>query len=242
MSGLGGSNLFVPVFHLRSDAATRPTPSVFVVSHHLDGFLHTRVAGLLHPAASPEVQRVWPACSLRPTREGCFVPRPLPRDAGPFRAFPSLPAFPASPRSLPSCRCRRSAFLRSQRTLFPGSVRPSCLRPWSTPGLCSISESVASPDRFRPKGARCSLGLRCSSTSPPSPSRVPSAGLHRSYVNVKERSELSSRLTPGCLPECQGESLQMSCQLCEYLISGTWPPTRRIRGSQDLSTSPVSFR
>jgi hypothetical protein len=35
-----------------------PSRSVLVVSHHLDGFLRSEVAGLSHPAASPGVRRV----------------------------------------------------------------------------------------------------------------------------------------------------------------------------------------
>jgi hypothetical protein len=38
-----------------------------------------------------------------------------------------------------------SAVLRSRQGPLPDPGRPSSLRPWSTSGLCSISESVASP-------------------------------------------------------------------------------------------------
>ena len=43
---------------LRRSGATRASCSVHVVSHHLDGFLHLRVAGLLHPAADHGVHDV----------------------------------------------------------------------------------------------------------------------------------------------------------------------------------------
>jgi len=43
---------------LRSQGAIPETRSVLVVSHHLDGFLRSEVAGLLHPAAGHGVRRV----------------------------------------------------------------------------------------------------------------------------------------------------------------------------------------
>jgi len=43
---------------LRRPGATRASCSVHVVSHHLDSFLHLRVAGLLHPAADHGVHDV----------------------------------------------------------------------------------------------------------------------------------------------------------------------------------------
>jgi hypothetical protein len=48
---------------LRQVGATRPTRSVLVVSHHLDGFLRDGSAGLLHPAASHGVRRVSKVCA-----------------------------------------------------------------------------------------------------------------------------------------------------------------------------------
>jgi hypothetical protein len=44
------------------------TCSVLVVSHHLDGLLHTTVAGLLHPAADPGVRRVVTRDAVRTLR------------------------------------------------------------------------------------------------------------------------------------------------------------------------------
>jgi hypothetical protein len=77
-----------------------------VVSHHLDGFLHRWLVGLLHPTADPGVHRV------SPVRRAPLVARvdELPTDALPSRAFPTRAAVPAS---LPSVAflSLRAAFL-----------------------------------------------------------------------------------------------------------------------------------
>jgi len=49
---------------VRSIAAKRPTRSVLVVSHHLDGLLRIQVSGLLHPETELGSLRFW---SLAPT-------------------------------------------------------------------------------------------------------------------------------------------------------------------------------
>jgi len=58
--------------------------SVLVVSHHLDGFLRARPAGLLHPAADPGVRRV-SRCASTSIAGSLRIPPepepPLPRDA-----------------------------------------------------------------------------------------------------------------------------------------------------------------
>lgn len=75
----------------------RPARSVPVGSHHLDGFLHQQLAGLLHPAADHGVHRVSAACraSADWRTSSCF-----PSDATPFRAFPTRTAASTSPRTV----------------------------------------------------------------------------------------------------------------------------------------------
>jgi hypothetical protein len=81
---------------LRARAA-KPVPcSVHVVSHHLDGFLRARAAGLLRPAADLEVRLVsrrlapvFPKDSWTP--DAFLVTRFIP-----FKGFPSFVAVPSS--------------------------------------------------------------------------------------------------------------------------------------------------
>lgn len=183
--------------HLRSDAATRPTPSVFVVSHHLDGLLHTWVAGLLHPAAGPEVHRVWPSRSSAPLESGAWSPGRFPAMQDPSER---------SPRWQPSPRHRGCFPLVVASVGCPSFASGSVARTWApelAPTLVDFRALLHQrvrcvPDCFQSTNARCSLGLRTPPPRSPSPLRVGSARSHRSYVNVKERSEVSSRLTPGC--------------------------------------------
>jgi len=51
----------------------RPACSVLVVSHHLDGFLHRRLVGLLHPTADPGVHRV--SAPRPPCKRASGLPR-----------------------------------------------------------------------------------------------------------------------------------------------------------------------
>jgi hypothetical protein len=74
---------------LRRSAAKHSMRSAFVGSHHPDGLLHRRLAGLLHPAADPGVHRVSAHCQTCPS----WLPR-FPTDASPSRAFPSRAAVP----------------------------------------------------------------------------------------------------------------------------------------------------
>ena len=90
---------------LRSDATTRHSRSALVVSHHLDGFLHIEVTGLLHPATGKGFATFH---NCRPSRR----PRALERRCAPRDAVHTLRRLPlassrtASLRPLPSCRYR----------------------------------------------------------------------------------------------------------------------------------------
>ena len=84
---------------LRRRAPQPSARSVPVVSHHLDGLLHQRPAGLLHPAADPGVHRV-----SAPRRLPTGLVR-FPSDASPFRASPLTKPHPCHQGPLPSCRC-----------------------------------------------------------------------------------------------------------------------------------------
>jgi hypothetical protein len=99
-------SLRLPLAFPSAGRCQRPARSALVVSHHLDGFLHRWLVGLLHPTADPGVHRV------SPVRRAPLVARvdELPTDALPSRAFPTRAAVPAS---LPSVAflSLRAAFL-----------------------------------------------------------------------------------------------------------------------------------
>jgi len=88
---------------VRSIAAKRPTRSVLVVSHHLDGLLRIQVSGLLHPETELGSLRFW---SLAPTDS-----RPKPTTCGelssvPATRFTPFEEFPSSVAVLHHCsRC-----------------------------------------------------------------------------------------------------------------------------------------
>jgi len=79
--------------------------SVLVVSHHLDGFLRARPAGLLHPAADPGVRRVSRCASTSITGSSRSLPNPTrrfpatrfipPEDPFDRRRTPSLGPLPS---------------------------------------------------------------------------------------------------------------------------------------------------
>jgi hypothetical protein len=66
--------------------------SVYAVSHRPDGFLHPRIAGLLHPATDHGV------CQVSPP------PRRIPHSTAPSEAFPPHRSRTMSPWPPPSCR------------------------------------------------------------------------------------------------------------------------------------------
>jgi hypothetical protein len=76
----------------------RPARSVLVVSHHLDGFLHRRRVGLLHPTADPGVHRV--SASHRTIASWC-VAWGLPRRCHALQSFP----YPYSRTRVTASRC-----------------------------------------------------------------------------------------------------------------------------------------
>jgi hypothetical protein len=98
----------------------RQACSVLVVSHHLDGFLRSKVAGLLHPAADPGVRRV-----SREVVIGARAFEPaftfLATRIAPFKESPSLIAELRRRSHLPSCRCARDLGVQAPReTLLTG--------------------------------------------------------------------------------------------------------------------------
>jgi hypothetical protein len=80
----------------------RLSRSVLVVSHHLDGFLHTRVPSMLQPGAGPGVRWVSPR-PRRGLRRG-FGRFRAPHQRDTLRRFPSPVAVPHHWGLLPSCR------------------------------------------------------------------------------------------------------------------------------------------
>lgn len=115
-----------------------PAPTVYSARHP---------AGLLHPATSHGVRRVW-GLGFGPKTSTTA----LPHDAKPFEAFPSPAASSASPR-FPEFTA--DSF---PHVVVPGSwprarrVATVCSRPLpsrSTSGLCSTGESVARSRRCR---------------------------------------------------------------------------------------------
>jgi hypothetical protein len=89
-----------------------------VVSHHLDGFLHRRRVGLLHPTADPGVHRVSAA-----HRTSVYLVRRL--GASPPMPCPSEPSPPVQPyprrrEPLPSCRCGARSRVRRGPTRLQG--------------------------------------------------------------------------------------------------------------------------
>jgi len=127
--------------------------SAFVVSHHHDGFLHTRVTGLLHPATGQGFA-AFHASQHQPGPRAVLDTVGSPRDAvHTLRRLSLISSRTASLRPLPSCRCRpppgtpsdRSRLARRPFPTEAGSEQPRA-RP---PRRVSIR-----PPRFatRPRG------------------------------------------------------------------------------------------
>jgi hypothetical protein len=148
--------------HLRTAGANRPSRSVLVVSHHLNGLLRLQLRGLVASRYQHKVRRFSsiPARQL-PNRSGQSVGAPrTPFQATlltPFRVFPS-PA--AAPRHPPRTACFRAE--------TPKCFNPSTSRLGGSPenffyGRCphdvpSRAPRCLSPsrcqDRFQPRFAR----------------------------------------------------------------------------------------
>jgi len=93
--------------HRTSDSSYQlESCSVLVVLHHLDGFLRSGVAGLLHPAADPRVRFV--SCTRLPQspRKQCRGPTStfLESAVRTPRRIPLARSRTTSPWPLPSCR------------------------------------------------------------------------------------------------------------------------------------------
>jgi len=118
----------------------RPACSVLVVSHHLDGFLHRRPVGLLHPTADPGVHRVSAPCTPCKRAAGASPPMPHPPEPS-----PPVQPYPRHREPLPSCRFQ---------VAFPVPPGPARLQ-----GLAPYEQCVAMVRRCRQAKARCSPGL-----------------------------------------------------------------------------------
>lgn len=108
--------------------STPTSCSARVVSHHLGGLLRTRAAGLLRPAAGPEVHRVSGGRSGTLPKE-TPARTCLPRDTvDTLRRVPLVSSRAASPRPLPSCRhrcCAATHPAEAERVSNPGHPRSS---------------------------------------------------------------------------------------------------------------------
>jgi len=111
--------------------------SVLVVSHHLDGFLRAKAAGLLHPATSLEVRRVSrcrpPAlpkgadCRPRFSRRGSYPSKGSPRQQ-PYRITAAVALLPLNAyllaRTLDPTRGRGPACSRAPKCSLARGARP----------------------------------------------------------------------------------------------------------------------
>lgn len=138
--------------------------SVLVVSHHLDGLLRTRAAGLLHPAASlrfaaflaerdPPSHRAEARCTVGPR-----IAFPATR-FGPFEGFPSPAAVSHHCDRCPLAVAAPPQGWRLRRPPLPVAVVNAAPVGRPTSGLCSADESVSAQGRFQPCAARSSHGL-----------------------------------------------------------------------------------
>jgi len=91
---------------IRSAAATQPTCSALVVSHHFDGLRHAEASSLLHPEAGRGSLRFQvPRPSMADRSRRLVGLGSLPRNAvHTLRRIPLVSSRTASPRPLPSCR------------------------------------------------------------------------------------------------------------------------------------------
>jgi hypothetical protein len=147
--------------------------SARVVSHHLDGFLRCRPAGLLRPASGPGVRRV----SARWFRSSS----PRRRDLGATAAFPRRGPHPSkgSPRRQPYRIAAAVALLPSPPSTADDSFRDTPVARdvgsgsgsggSRLQGLAPPTNPLSPPGRCRPGRARSSHGL----VSPPRSFRAP---------------------------------------------------------------------
>jgi hypothetical protein len=114
-----------------------PTPTVYSTQHP---------AGLLHPATGHGVRHV---SSLLPARrpKALNLKRAFPSGASPYEAFPSMTAWNASPRTVPSHRC---SWLPAVSPPVLPRLGPRPSTDHSASGLCSITKSVANPPALPP--------------------------------------------------------------------------------------------
>jgi hypothetical protein len=178
--------------------------SVRVVSHHLDGFLRSEVAGLLHPAAGHGVRCVSGSRTPRPRR--LRRPKPTRTPGGRTDIVPAARFTPpegilassraTSPWPLPPCRWRCP---RSTRRSAPLPAHPRELRETttSTSRRCSAVE-FGRPATVAGRGSPCpSMGfvpLRGPSHRSGAPER---AATWRGRQRIRRNAASSS---PGSVP------------------------------------------
>jgi hypothetical protein len=103
------------VFRFGQTAASRPPRSVLAVSHRLDGFLRTSLAGLLRPATGPGVRHVSGPALRRAEWLGCpspwrkSHPSKEPPPDPPYRVTAAFAVLALRPRGHPRSRTSRSA-------------------------------------------------------------------------------------------------------------------------------------
>lgn len=154
---------------LRPGAATHRTRSAFVVSHHLDGFLHRRRRGLVashcRPWGSPGCRLRVPACP--PVLQELFP------DAMPSRALPFRQPSSRRREALPPCRCPRGVRGPASRPCSvtrvgtgETTVAGRASAPGS-PGLPHLEHRGTGPAATpRPEGHRVTTPPRPGSASP----------------------------------------------------------------------------
>lgn len=124
--------------------------SARVVSLHLDGFLRTRAAGLLHPAPGPGVRRVSVEPShhrTKPKPGAPWVGSSFPRRGHPSKGFPRPQPYRITAASCP----RAVAFSRSGEGTGSGRLQGLALltSPWRRTAVSSDG-SLAPPMGFCP--------------------------------------------------------------------------------------------
>lgn len=139
---------------IRPAAATQPTRSALVVSHHFDGLLRAEASSLLHPEAGRGSLRFQvPRPTMADRSRRLVGLGSLPRNAvHTLRRIPPVSSRTASPRPLPSCRSDdyRPPERRSTRTDL--KTAPTSRRRNHSPSAEASGSSL--PRRRDPASAR----------------------------------------------------------------------------------------
>lgn len=132
------------------DLQAGPSCSVHAVSHRSDGFLRERSAGLLHPAAGPEVRRVSSTEADSPQRCGPFEVSRV-HSGSSVRNAPNRSSTHLHPRPLPPCcQCSftRLCLIAPLESVTMSTAEP--IRGSPTPSTQAAHRASASEDA-RPK-------------------------------------------------------------------------------------------